>query len=223
MNAISNMETVMAAKASNNRDYARMAAAIAFIIARREQAPALETIADHVGLSPFHFQRLFKRWAGVSPKQFMGYLTVEHAKTVLERSTPVLHTAFDVGLSSSSRLHDLFVNVHGMTPGEYKAQGRDLVIRHGVHFTAFGPALVLTTERGVCGMEFIEPGKEAAALKAAKEHWPLSTFVRDDKATARQRAGRHETASARHQLSAPGLVGAAARAIWRDCQLRRHR
>src|SRR5262245_32102332 len=115
------MNAVTFNAAENSRDYARIAAAIEFIIARRGQAPALEDVAAHVRLSPFHFQRVFKRWAGVSPKQFMGYLTLEHAKTVLEQSASVLGAAHDVGLSGGARLHDLFVTVEAMTPGEYKS------------------------------------------------------------------------------------------------------
>ena len=152
---MNHMNTSPADLDSGRRDYDRIAKAIDHIVAARTGQPSLEELAAHVGLSPFHFQRLFKRWAGVSPKQFLGYLTVEHAKAALEKSQSVLTPSFDTGLSGGARLHDLFVAVEGMTPGEYKAQGRDLVIRHGVHDTPFGPAMILTTERGVCGLEFI--------------------------------------------------------------------
>ena len=177
MNAMTNLLTDT--DAGQSRDYARIAAAIALILARRPDAPSLDGLARHVGLSSFHFQRVFKRWAGVSPKQFISYLTVEHAKTVLERSTSVLDTALDVGLSGSSRLHDLFVSVEAMTPGEYKTQGRDLVIRYGIHDTRFGPALIMTTGRGVCGIEFIAAADEARAIARARQRWPLSAFIHD--------------------------------------------
>jgi AraC family transcriptional regulator of adaptative response/methylated-DNA-[protein]-cysteine methyltransferase len=170
----------------NAADYARIARAIETMVAAASgggTSPSLTELAAQADLSPFHFQRLFKRWAGVSPKQFAGFLTLEHAKTTLEQSVSVLNTAFDVGLSGGSRLHDLFVSVEAMTPGEYKTQGRDLVIRHGVHDTPFGPALILVTDRGVCGFDFIA-GTPARALKDAKARWPLSRFVADDKATA---------------------------------------
>jgi AraC family transcriptional regulator of adaptative response/methylated-DNA-[protein]-cysteine methyltransferase len=169
---------------SDRRDYDRVAKAIEFLMAGHERQPSLDEIAAYVGLSPFHFQRLFKRWAGVSPKQFNGFLTVEYAKTVLEKSATVLSTSFDVGLSGSSRLHDAFVAVEAMTPGDYKAQGRDIAIRHGIHDTPFGRALILVTERGICGLEFIADAGEAAALEAAKARWPLSRFVADQTRTA---------------------------------------
>jgi len=181
--AMNHMNPSSADLASNHRDYDRIAKAIDHIVTTRTGQPSLEELAAHVGLSPFHFQRLFKRWAGVSPKQFLGYLTVEHAKASLEKSQSVLTTSFDTGLSGGARLHDQFVAVEAMTPGEYKAQGRDLVIRHGVHDTVFGPALILTTARGVCGLEFIADGSAAQALAAAKARWPLSTFLVDVKAT----------------------------------------
>ena len=165
------------------RDYNRVAKAIDFIVAEHAVRPSLDDVAAHVGLSAFHFQRLFKRWAGVSPKQFAGYLTVEHAKGTLEKSESVLSASLDTGLSGASRLHDWFVAVEAMTPGDYKAQGRDLIICHGVHDTPFGRALVLVTERGVCGLEFIADADEAAALADAKARWPLSRFAADGAGT----------------------------------------
>lgn len=177
----------LSAKANlSAKDYGRIARAIETMVSAASQgdsAPPLAQLAEQASLSPFHFQRLFKRWAGVSPKQFSAYLTLEHTKTTLEQSASVLGAAFDVGLSGGSRLHDLFVAVEAMTPGEYKTKGRDLVIRHGVHDTPFGPALILVTDRGVCGFDFIA-GNEARALKEAKARWPLSRFVADDTATA---------------------------------------
>src|ERR1700758_3065606 len=106
------------------RDYDRVARAIDFLVTEHAVHPSLDDVATHVGLSAFHFQRLFKRWAGVSPKQFAGYLTVEYAKAVLEKSASLLSTSLDAGLSGASRLHDAFVAVEAMTPGDYKTQGR---------------------------------------------------------------------------------------------------
>ncbi|MBX7198054.1 MAG: methylated-DNA--[protein]-cysteine S-methyltransferase [Rhodospirillaceae bacterium] len=191
MNALTTLDTLVAEDLEMPRslgatDYRRIARAIETMVAAAFNggtSPGLAELAAQADLSPFHFQRLFKRWAGVSPKQFARFLTLEHAKTTLEQSASVLNAAFDVGLSGGSRLHDLFVAVEAMTPGEYKAQGRDLVIRHGVHDTPFGPALILVTDRGVCGFDFIA-GSTARALKDAKARWPLSRFVTDDKATA---------------------------------------
>lgn len=163
---------------SDARDYDRIAKAIAYVVAERPRHPALEEVARAVDLSPFHLQRLFKRWAGVSPKQLMGYLTLEHAKAVMRGSASVLNASFDVGLSGPSRLHDLFVTYEAMTPGEYSARGRDLEIRHGVAVTPFGRALILSTERGVCGLDFVDDAS-AEALARARDAWPLSKFVAD--------------------------------------------
>jgi AraC family transcriptional regulator of adaptative response/methylated-DNA-[protein]-cysteine methyltransferase len=161
------------------RDYDRIAKAIEFLVADRAAQPTLEDIAAHVHLSPFHFQRLFKRWAGVSPKQFAEFLTVEYAKAALERSQSILTASCDAGLSGASRLHDMFVNVEAMSPGEYKAQGRDLVIQYGIHATPFGPMLALLTPRGICGLDFIGEDGAEAAVAQARARWPLSRFVED--------------------------------------------
>ena len=109
--------------------------------------PGLDEIAAAAALSPFHFQRLFTRWAGVSPKQFLGYLTVGHAKRALDRAESVLDATYDVGLSGPSRLHDLFVNFEGVTPGQYKAMGDGLVVRYGIHKGYLGPFVVGHTDR----------------------------------------------------------------------------
>jgi AraC family transcriptional regulator of adaptative response/methylated-DNA-[protein]-cysteine methyltransferase len=170
-----------------DRDYRRIAKAIAFIVAARPRQPSLEELAAEVDLSSFHLQRLFKRWAGVSPKQLAGYLALEHAKAVMRASASVLDAAFETGLSGPSRLHDLFVTFQAMTPGEYRAQGRDLEIRHGVCATPFGRALILTTDRGVCGVEFVDED-DSTALAVLRGEWPHSRWVADQatvEATAR--------------------------------------
>ncbi|MBT4740708.1 MAG: methylated-DNA--[protein]-cysteine S-methyltransferase, partial [Rhodospirillaceae bacterium] len=160
------------------RDYARVERAIDFLISNRESQPSLDAVAEHVGLSAFHVQRLFTRWAGISPKKFLSYLTIEHAKQRLEQSESVLDAAYDAGLSGSSRLHDLMVSAEAMTPGEYKAMGSDLTIRHGVAPTPYGEALFLVSDRGLCGLEFIDAAPDVL-LTEAKERWPLSQFVED--------------------------------------------
>lgn len=119
------------------RDYTRVRDAIAYVLERHEDQPSLDAIAARVGLSSFHFQRLFTRWAGVSPKRFLSYVTVEHAKARLEKSASVLEAALASGLSGPSRLHDMMVSVEAITPGEYKAQGSDLGIRYGVAPTPY--------------------------------------------------------------------------------------
>lgn len=177
----------MAQEISSTVDYARVEAAINHIMAERDTPPSLETLAKRAGLSPFHFQRVFKRWAGVSPKQFASYISVAYAKTALEASSSLLDVALDTGLSGPSRLHDLFVSVEAMTPGQYKAQGRDLVIRYGTADLPFGRALILMTDRGVCGIDFTE-GEDAATLERAKRNWPLSRFESDQEAALQMAA-----------------------------------
>src|SRR5688572_30760425 len=117
MNAVSSAERMIAKADSRLRDYDRIAAALELLLRKRAAPPSLAQLAQHLELSEFHFQRLFKRWAGVSPKQFISYISLAHAKAALERADSVLGTALDVGLSGASRLHDLFVNVEAMTPG----------------------------------------------------------------------------------------------------------
>ncbi len=167
------------------RDYERVAKAIRYIERNRLTQPDLKALADHVGLSPHHFQRLFVRWAGVSPKQFLSYLTVQHAQSLLREQASVLETALQSGLSGPGRLHDMFVSITAMTPGEYKQHGDTITVRYGFHPTPFGLALILLTSRGICGLRFLEPGKEKEELNAAQSEWPLSTFVEDREATKR--------------------------------------
>ena len=129
-------------------DYERVARAIDYLRARSTQQPQLDEVAEHVGLSPFHFQRLFTEWAGVSPKRFLQYLTVEHAKSLLAADHSVMDATFETGLSSPSRLHDLFVATEAVTPGEYKSGGAGIEIRHGFAASPFGQVLAASTERG---------------------------------------------------------------------------
>jgi AraC family transcriptional regulator of adaptative response/methylated-DNA-[protein]-cysteine methyltransferase len=136
-----------------------------------------------MGLSPFHAQRLFTRWAGVSPKRFLGLLTLEHAKSLLRGEESVLGAAYEVGLSGGSRLHDLFVSLEAITPGEYKAMGEGLVLRWGVHETPFGPALLVASERGLARLDFLEARRLDDALIEARADWPLSRFVEDPEVT----------------------------------------
>ncbi len=130
-------------------DYKRIATAIRFLKSSALDQPTLDTAAEQVGLSPYHFQRLFRRFAGVSPKRFLQHLTSEYAKELLKQSTSVLETSFSVGLSSPSRLYDLLISVDAVTPGEYKGAGEGLSIHYGQHRTPFGNCLLATTTRGV--------------------------------------------------------------------------
>jgi len=172
--------------ATAGRDYTRVAEALRFVASRCNDQPRLAEVARHIGLSPFHMQRLFVRWAGVSPKQFLGYLTVGYAKQRLCDGATVLDAALDAGLSGPGRLHDLFVSVEGMTPGDYRRCGASLVIRHATQQTAYGTALVLVTERGLCGLRFLADGDADAteALATARREWPASRFVADPAAVA---------------------------------------
>jgi AraC family transcriptional regulator of adaptative response/methylated-DNA-[protein]-cysteine methyltransferase len=166
------------------QDYRRIEQAIRFLDSHVVEQPSLEEVAAEIGLSPFHAQRLFTRWAGISPKRFLGLLTVGHAKAALQDGESVLDVAYEVGLSGPSRLHDLFVGFEAMTPGEYKQQGAGLVLRYGIHPTRFGEVLLLTSERGIAGLSFVD-GEPEAALEEAQAAWPLSELVADQEATGR--------------------------------------
>ncbi len=163
-------------------DYATIADAIDYIYQHKSVQPSLADVASHVGMSPSHLQRTFTRWAGVSPKRFLQYLTLEHAKTLLDKSKPVLEAAYDAGLSGPGRLHDLFVTVEGVTPGEYKTGGAGLTIEYGWHATPFGECLLAVTERGVCGLSFLKGsslngGGLDEALADLNAQWPGAMFV----------------------------------------------
>ena len=157
-------------------DYARIADAIRFIASQVERQPTLDEIAAHVHLSPFHFQRLFSRWAGVTPKRYLQVLTLERAKALLQESRPLLEVADTLGLSSGSRLYDHFVQLEAVTPGEYKQRGAGLVIDHGVHDTPFGQAFVALTPRGVCNFSFLDGKAPEAPLATLAQHWPAATL-----------------------------------------------
>lgn len=164
-------------------DYGRIENAIRYIETHQKAQPSLPQIAAHVGLSDAHFQRLFTRWAGVSPKRFLQYLTMQHAKALLAASKSVLDTSYEAGLSSPGRLHDLFVTYEAMTPGEYKKLGSGLTIRYGFHKTPFGEAVCAVTERGICGLQFVEGNAQPVALASIQANWPKATFVADPAVT----------------------------------------
>lgn len=171
--------------------HAAMARAIIHLVANYQEQPNLADLAAIAGLHPHHFQRVFKRWAGISPKRFAQYLTVEHAKALLRNSETVLGAALEVGLSGPGRLHDLFVACEAMTPGEYKEGGRDLEVRWGVHDSPFGPTLIGTTPRGVCLLRFVEPDGEVevalgrgVTVEDSLADWSAATLVHDPAATA---------------------------------------
>jgi AraC family transcriptional regulator, regulatory protein of adaptative response / methylated-DNA-[protein]-cysteine methyltransferase len=164
----------------DSRDFARIARSIRFIDSRFREQPKLADIASHAGLSEFHFNRLFRRWAGVTPKQYLAFVTGSAAKGALLTQPSVLDAAYSVGLSGPGRLHDLIVTLDAMTPGELKLQGRGTTIRYGFSNTPFGRALLATTARGVCHLSFVEAGKEKSALRELQEQWPDASLEQDD-------------------------------------------
>jgi AraC family transcriptional regulator of adaptative response/methylated-DNA-[protein]-cysteine methyltransferase len=155
-------------------DYNRIAEAISYFRENFKAQPKLEDVAEHVHLSPFHFQRMFKEWAGVTPKQFLQYLSVEHAKEILKTSN-LFDTAFETGLSGTGRLYDLFIKVEGMTPGEYKNGGAALHINYSFADTPFGKVIVASTHKGICHMAFVDDGEEKA-LEQLKLNYPNAVY-----------------------------------------------
>ena len=168
---------------TNAQDFRRIEKAIEFLTENYQQQPSLDEVARSVNLSEFHFQRLFRRWAGISPKRLVQFLTLEHAKQALEASRSVLDAAYDAGLSSPSRLHDLFVTAEAMTPGEFKAKGAGLEINYGFHASPFGECVLAVTERGICGLGFVGEGGRSQALEDFKRRWPAATFRENSQKT----------------------------------------
>ena len=168
---------------STSQDYQLIEQAIRFIEANAHRQPELDEVAAAVGLSEYHFQRTFTRWAGISPKRFLQFLTKENAKELLTQSENLLDTTHQVGLSSLGRLHDLFVATEAVTPGEYKTRGAGVTIRYGIHASPFGPCLVATTERGICHLGFVQTSEGDAIDELVKE-WSQATMIEDYKSTA---------------------------------------
>ncbi|MEM8718713.1 MAG: methylated-DNA--[protein]-cysteine S-methyltransferase [Cyanobacteria bacterium P01_G01_bin.39] len=166
-----------------SEDYQRIASAIAFIRQNHLNQPSLSAVAQHIGLSESHFQKLFTRWAGISPKRFLQYLTLESAKSRINQTKSLLDLTFDVGLSSPGRLHDLFVNLEAMSPGEYQQGGRGMIIHYGVHNTPFGKSLVATTARGICNLHFLDMDNEETAEQIIRNSWSNAQIIHDQQAT----------------------------------------
>ena len=165
-------------------DYDLVKHTLAFISENWREQPSLETLADQAGLSPTHLQRLFTRWAGLSPKAFLQAVTLDHARGLLRDSASILDASYELGLSGPGRLHDLFVTHEGMSPGIYKAHGRGLNIQYGFHDCPFGRALILITSEGLAGLAFADHGKEKSALADMTARWPEATYVENQQATA---------------------------------------
>ena len=165
-------------------DYDLVKHTLAFISENWRDQPSLDTLADQAGLSPTHLQRLFTRWAGLSPKAFLQAVTLDHARGLLRDSASILDASYELGLSGPGRLHDLFVTHEGMSPGIYKAHGRGLNIQLGFHDCPFGRALILITSEGLAGLAFADHGKEKSALADMTARWPEATYVENQQATA---------------------------------------
>lgn len=155
-------------------DYQRIEKAIHYIKENFQQQPELDDVAKNVFVSPYHFQRMFKEWAGVSPKKFLQYISVEHAKNLLKQNVSLADATFETGLSSPGRLHDLFITIEGMTPGEYKNGGENLQINYSYAETPFGDIIIASTRKGICHIAFVKD--EVNELKAMKEFFPNAAF-----------------------------------------------
>ena len=162
-------------------DYAVVKRAIEFISTHWRDQPSIDEIAEQAGLSPSHFQHVFKRWAGLTPKAFLQAITIERARELLRDSATVLDAAYGVGLSGPSRLHDLFVTHEALTPGDYRRD--DLTLQYGFHPSPFGEAIIIAAPRGMAGLGFVDGDREETLADMARR-WPRARFVRDDAATA---------------------------------------
>jgi AraC family transcriptional regulator, regulatory protein of adaptative response / methylated-DNA-[protein]-cysteine methyltransferase len=167
------------------QDYQTIERAIHYLGEHFRHQPTLAEVAAHAGMSEFHFQRLFSRWAGISPKRFLQYLTKEYAREALKRSQSLLDVSLAVGLSGPGRLHDLFVHCEAVTPGEYKNAGEGLTIRYGVHPSPFGQVLLAVTERGICGLSFLASGNGEDERASLRQKWQAATLVEDSEETRR--------------------------------------
>lgn len=164
-------------------DYVLIERAIQYLDDNAQRQPELSEIAAAVGLSEYHFQRLFTHWAGISPKRFLQFVTRENAKALLDRSENLLDTTFQVGLSSLGRLHDLFVTTEAVTPGQYKSRGTGVTIRYGLHPTPFGECLLGLTDRGICHLGFVQDS-EGDAIDSLVAEWQQARMIEDYDSTA---------------------------------------
>lgn len=168
---------------SENIDYRRIEKAILFIEENFQTQPSVKEVADHVALSEFHFNRLFSKWAGTSPQRFMRFLTKEFAKEKLAKSANLLEATFESGLSSSSRLHDLFVSYEAMTPAQFKSKGEGLTVHYGIHETPFGECLIAITERGITDFRFLEEDSKSFIINELQQDFKKATLIFDNNFT----------------------------------------
>jgi AraC family transcriptional regulator of adaptative response/methylated-DNA-[protein]-cysteine methyltransferase len=165
-------------------DYEIVRRAVEKISLDYRDQPSLEELAEAVGETPTGLQKLFTRWAGLSPKAFLQAVTIDHARRLLDSGMPLLEASYELGMSGPGRLHDLFVTHEAMSPGAYKSRGEGLTIRYGYHISPFGVALVMVTDRGLAGLSFNDAGAERAAFADMAGRWPNATYVEDMAATA---------------------------------------
>ncbi|GAB4366209.1 MAG: bifunctional helix-turn-helix domain-containing protein/methylated-DNA--[protein]-cysteine S-methyltransferase [Deltaproteobacteria bacterium] len=175
-------------------DYRRVEQAIRYLERHARRQPTLSEVARAAGLSEYHFHRLFARWAGITPKRFLQFLTAEHAKRLLRESASLLDAAFETGLSGPGRLHDRIVNVHAVTPGELKSEGAGLSIRYGIHASPFGDWFLAVTDRGVCDLSFTDRPGAGDPLLELRTRWPKAAIRRD----------QSETKAVAERIFAPG-------------------
>lgn len=175
----------LAHAASETDDYETVKSVLAYVSDHWRDQPSLEEIAAIAGMEPTRLHKTFKRWAGITPKEFLQAITIDHARRLLEQSATVLDTAYEVGLSGPGRLHDLFVSHEAVTPGDVRTRGAGLTIVYGFHPSPFGQALVMATERGLCGLGFADPGEETHALADMMGRWPRAQYVAEPGATAK--------------------------------------
>ena len=184
---------------SSNRlmnDYQRIEKAITYLDTHFRDQPGIDEVAAHVGVSVSHFHRLFQRWAGITPKRFLEYVTASHARRLLAESRPVMDAAWQCGLSGSSRLHDLFIGLEGVTPGQVKSQGEGLTLYWEVHDSPFGSCLIAQTERGISALRFVDEHGPDRSLASLQSQWPRARLVQD----------RHRTADSINKILT-GLTG----------------
>jgi len=170
----------------DSRDFARIARALGFTDANFRAQPRLASIAAAAHLSEFHFNRLFRRWAGVTPRQYLAFVTARAARGALLGDRSVLDAALAVGLSGPGRLHDLMVTLEALNPGELRARGAGVTLSAGFAETPFGAALLASTSRGIAHLSFVEPGGEAGALAGLAAQWPQARLVHDDQGARQQ-------------------------------------
>ncbi|PUZ26542.1 AraC family transcriptional regulator, regulatory protein of adaptative response / methylated-DNA-[protein]-cysteine methyltransferase [Chitinophaga costaii] len=164
--------------------YHIIAAAIEYILEHFLEQPNLETVAAQVHVSPFHLQRMFTEWAGISPKRFLQYITADYLKQKLQHTPNLQEAASIAGLSAQSRVYDLFVTLEAVTPQQFRTGGESVIIRYGYHNTPFGPAFLAATVKGIVSLGFLEPGQEAQVLAKLHKDWPQAQMVVDDPFTA---------------------------------------